>query len=95
MKHDSRRGRRSSGTQPIMTSFGGRIRFERQSKGWSQADLAKASGLSSDDVARIENGEEAVSFAIALRVAAALGVTVAQLAHAAPDASRMTRRGVG
>lgn len=94
MSHDSKH-RRSSGTQPITTSFGGRIRFERQSKGWTPAQLAAASGLTTDEIARVESGERSVSLAVAMRLALALDVSVRQLAHAPPDTARMTKRGVG
>jgi transcriptional regulator with XRE-family HTH domain len=87
--------RRSSGTQPVTTSYGGRIRFERQTKGWTQKQLAAASQLTSDEIARLESGEDAVSVDVARRIASALGVTLHHLAHAAPDAARMTKRGVG
>jgi len=86
---------RRSGKQRITSVQGGRIRFERQIKGWTQADLAAASGLSVEYVARLERGEEKATTADATSIAGALGVSVGALAHAAPDETRMTKRGVG
>lgn len=95
MSEDNGNRRYESGTQPITTTLGGRIRFERQVKGWTQTQLAEASGLTREEIARIEGGEETASLETAKRIAAALEITMGQLAHAAPDATRMTKPGVG
>lgn len=54
---------------------GKRIASIRQEKGWTQADLAKASGLSKGYIASIEEGKKPGIKAIAL-IAGALGVEV-------------------
>ena len=95
MSDDQGNRRYESGTQPITTSFGGRIRFERQVKGWTRAQLADASGLTLDDITGLESGEQTASLDVAKRIATALGITMGQLAHAAPDATRNTKPGVG
>lgn len=86
--------RHISGTQPIASTLGGRVRLERQRKGWTQAELASATGSTVDAIARLEIGELAMSEADLARVAAALGTTIAALAQA-PNAAGMTKRGVG
>jgi transcriptional regulator with XRE-family HTH domain len=77
------------------TRLGRRIRYERQSKGWTQAQLATASGLQAEDIARFERGEDAPSVDAAQRIAAALGVTVRYLTHSVLESPNVTKRGVG
>lgn len=84
--------RLESGTQPI--ALAGRIRMERQSKGWTQRQLAAALGTSLELVARMETGELTATDEDVRRIAVALGITVEQL-RAQPNISGMTKRGVG
>jgi DNA-binding XRE family transcriptional regulator len=51
----------------------------RQGKGWSQADLVAATGLSQKYVSEIENGHVDPRFSIVQRIAKVLGVSLDQL----------------
>ncbi|HEY1955985.1 MAG TPA: helix-turn-helix transcriptional regulator [Polyangiaceae bacterium] len=84
----------TSGTQPIAFTLGGRVRLERQRKGWSQAELATAIGMTPDALAQLETGETMLTRADVDRITAALGITVEQLVTP-PNVSGMTKRGVG
>lgn len=86
--------RHISGTQPIAATLGGRIRLARQRKGWTQAELASATGTTVDAIARLETGELALSETDVTRVAAALGTTITELAQPTSQAG-MTKRGIG
>jgi ribosome-binding protein aMBF1 (putative translation factor) len=78
------------------TSVGERIRVARQHKGWTQVELADASGLSSNYVARLERGELGASLFVAMRIADALGITLDGLAQSpAPAAKTTTKRRAG
>ncbi len=55
---------------------GERLRNARQSRGWTQVELAEAATLSSNYVARLERGELGPSLFVACKLAEALGVTV-------------------
>jgi len=87
--------RKTSGTQrSALTTLGARIRLERQYKGWTQKDLATASGLGVDAIANLESDARAASEAECASVASALGITVVQLTRGKPGPIA-TRRGVG
>lgn len=60
-----------------------RIRFYREKKGWSQADLAAAIGVSEAEIKAYEGGFESPTLEKALAIAEALGVTVYDLAKGA------------
>ena len=83
--------RRSSGVQRV--SLAVRIRFERQSKGWTQADLAQACGLSVDEIARFESGQATPSIVDAEQIAASMGMSLEALCR--DRTANATRRGVG
>jgi transcriptional regulator with XRE-family HTH domain len=53
-------------------AVGEAIRRVRTAKGWTQVDLAEASGLSSNYVARLERGEVGPSLFVAQRICDAL-----------------------
>ena len=83
--------RRISGVQRV--ALGARIRFERQRKGWTQAELARESGFSVDDIARFESGQATPSMDDAERIAASMGTTLSAMCSVRND--NATRRGVG
>src|ERR1700760_1072881 len=67
------------GPDPIDIEVGGRIRARRVSLGVSQTALAKALGLTFQQVQKYEKGANRVSASTLVRVARELGVTVAFL----------------
>lgn len=56
-----------------------RLREAREAKGWTQAQLAEAIGVSRKTVNTVENGVFVPSTLIALKLAAALGEAVERL----------------
>jgi transcriptional regulator with XRE-family HTH domain len=67
------------GPDPIDVEVGGRIRARRMALGISQTALAKALGLTFQQVQKYEKGANRVSASTLVRVARELGVTVAFL----------------
>lgn len=67
---------RSEGDDGLAARFGSGVRSARVAKGWTQVQLARATGLAPNTVARVERGELGVSLDAALRLCAALGVTI-------------------
>ena len=66
-------------------AFGENLMLRRRRRDWSQLRLAEATGLSQVTIGRIERGEiPNLSVDTMLRLAAALGVPVAQLLPAVP-----------
>ena len=59
--------------------FGSFVAAHRKRVGWTQHQLADASDLSDDMIARIETGSTGASFETIERLAAALGVDAAEL----------------
>ena len=55
--------------------FGTRIRQARDTRGWSQEELAARADVSRPSIARIERGDD-VSTATLVKVASALGLAV-------------------
>jgi transcriptional regulator with XRE-family HTH domain len=77
MGHDRiSRKARGEGDDGLASRFGAGVRAARATKGWTQVQLALAAGLATNTVARVERGELGVSLDVALRLCAALGVTV-------------------
>ena len=64
---------------PIDIYVGSRLRAERMAKGWSQSDLAKALGLSFQQVQKYERGTNRLSASTLLTACQALGVKVSDL----------------
>src|SRR3954454_16314174 len=62
--------------------FGDIIRRLRQDVGLSQAELANAAGIHLRQIHRYESGEQQPALGVAQRLAAALGVTLDELAGA-------------
>ena len=56
-----------------------RIRLERDSRGWSLADLAQRSGVSKATISKIERDEVSPTAAVLVRLASAFGLTLAGL----------------
>lgn len=61
--------------------LGNRLKEERARAGLTQAELAARAGLSRKTVNTVENGVFLPSTLVALRLAAALGVTVEAIFH--------------
>jgi transcriptional regulator with XRE-family HTH domain len=68
---------------------GDAVRRHRQAAGWTQVQLAEASGLSPNYVARLERGELGPSLFVAHQLARTLGIAVNDLFEAP---QRTTRR---
>ncbi len=70
----------------------GRVRLARTGRGWTLDQLAEASGVSRRMVVNIESAASNASIATLLRLATALGVSLADLVAAAPaGASTITK----
>ncbi len=80
----------------LALAIGGRVRHERQSRGWPLDQLAEAAGVSRRMVINVEQGAANPSVGTLLRISAALGVGLPALVE--PPRSRpvkVTRRGEG
>lgn len=72
---------------PAAGDFGKRVRAAREELGWSQENLAEASGLHWTYVSSVERGERNISLLNILKVAAALELDPAVLVgHLLPPA---------
>lgn len=70
-----------------------RIRLEREARGWSQAALADASGVSKATVSKIERSEMSPTASTLVRIAGAFDLTLAGLLlKAEQDESNLTRK---
>ncbi|MGH8081787.1 MAG: helix-turn-helix domain-containing protein [Lysobacter sp.] len=69
-----------------------RIRHERESRGWSLADLAQRSQVSKAAISKIERGETSPTAALLVRLASAFELTLAGLLlRAESGAGRLSR----
>lgn len=69
-----------------------RIRFERETRGWSLADLAERAGVAKATVGKIEREEASPTAAILVRIATAFDLTLAGLmVRAEADVGRVMR----
>jgi transcriptional regulator with XRE-family HTH domain len=80
----------------IIDDFGDRIarrlRLERDSRGWSLANLAETSGVSKATISKIERAEVSPTAAILVRLASAFDLTLAGLMlRAEGQGERLTR----
>jgi transcriptional regulator with XRE-family HTH domain len=75
--------------QGMPATFGARVARFRKHRRLTQEGLAKLSGVSRTHLARIETGRADPSLTVLLRLAAALGLRVADLVE--PDDSPATR----
>jgi DNA-binding XRE family transcriptional regulator len=64
------------------TGFGARLKELREAAGLTQGDLAEACGVNRFSIAKVEQGLRDPSWPLALRLARALGVSVADFAPA-------------
>lgn len=60
-------------------TIGARIRRSRQQRGLSQWDLARLADVSQAAISNYESGKRELSLALALRIAAALDITLSDL----------------
>ena len=65
--------------QDIRTRFGARVRQLRNDLGWSQEELADKAGLHRTYIGSIERGEQNISLVNIEKLAATLGVSLAEL----------------
>jgi len=70
-----------------------RLRLERESRGWSLADLAERSGVSKAMISKIEREEVSPTAVILVRLAGAFDLTLAGLLLRAEGQQRLTRAG--
>lgn len=71
-----------------------RLRLERDSRGWSLADLAARSGVSKATISKIERAEVSPTAAVLVRLAGAFDLTLAGLMlRAEGQGERLTRAG--
>jgi transcriptional regulator with XRE-family HTH domain len=71
-----------------------RLRLERDSRGWSLADLARHSGVSKATISKIERAEVSPTAVILVRLAGAFDLTLAGLMlRAEGQGERLTRAG--
>src|SRR5271155_1185274 len=56
-----------------------RLRHERDSRGWSLADLAQRSGVAKATISKIERAEASPTAVILVKLASAFGLTLAGL----------------
>ena len=61
------------------------IKVERVKRGWSQEDLAKASGVGLNSIARYETGNVVPGLDNALKLAKALGCSIDDIAGLTPS----------
>jgi putative transcriptional regulator len=62
-----------------MAGLGNKLRAARDAKGWTQAELAAAIGVSRKTINTVENGVFIPSTLVALKLAEALGLSVEEL----------------
>src|SRR3954453_3229251 len=69
-----------------------RLRLERDSRGWSLADLAERSGVSKATISKIERAEVSPTAVVLVKLASAFDLTLAGLMlRAEAQAERMSR----
>lgn len=61
------------------TEIGPRLREAREAKGWTQSDLARASGVNQATISYIESGQKHVNSGVLVRIATSLGVSTDDL----------------
>jgi transcriptional regulator with XRE-family HTH domain len=82
-----------------MIELGQRLRTMREERGLTQQDLARAAGIATDMVSRLENGHyTSPGLRTLLRIAEGMGISVSALlpdvpnaGHAAPEAALKAR----
>jgi transcriptional regulator with XRE-family HTH domain len=71
--------------EDIRKRFGARVRQLRNDQGWSQESFADKAGLHRTYVGAIERGEQNISLVNIEKIAATLGVSLAELFSAFRD----------
>ncbi|WP_427005550.1 helix-turn-helix domain-containing protein [Pseudarthrobacter sp. H2] len=80
----------------LAMAIGGRVRQERQSRGWTLDQLSEAAGVSRRMVVNVEQGAANPSVGTLLRISDALGVGLPALVESPqPKPVKVTRRGEG
>ena len=83
-------------TTALAVAIGGRVRHERQSRGWTLDQLAEAAGVSRRMVVNVEQGAANPSVGTLLRISDALGVGLPALVESPrPKPVKVTRSGDG
>ncbi len=83
-------------TAVLASAIGGRVRQERQSRGWTLDQLAESAGVSRRMVVNVEHGAANPSVGMLLRISDALGVGLPALVELpAPRPLKVTRHGDG
>lgn len=83
-------------TTALATAIGGRVRQERQSRGWTLDQLAEAAGVSRRMLINVEQGAANPSVGTLLRLSDALGMGLPALVEMPrPKPVTVTRRGEG
>lgn len=78
----------------LSTRLAHRLRLERDSRGWSLAELAEQSGVSKATISKIERAEVSPTAVILVRLAAAFNLTLAGLMlRAEGERERLVRAG--
>ncbi|HEX7759688.1 MAG TPA: XRE family transcriptional regulator [Caulobacteraceae bacterium] len=72
-----------------------RIRAERETRGWSLADLASRSGVSKAMISKVERGEASPTATIMVRLSGAFQLTLATLLTRAEDGGGRLSRATG
>lgn len=75
---------------PVDVAVGARVRLARKMRGQSQQALALAIGVTFQQVQKYERGANRISASMLVRIAEALGVSVAELFGPAEAASRVS-----
>jgi quercetin dioxygenase-like cupin family protein/DNA-binding phage protein len=84
------------GAAALASAIGGRVRHERQSRGWTLHQLAEVAGVSRRMLVNVEQGAANPSVGTLLRISDALGVGLPSLVEPpAPRPVRVIRRGEG
>jgi transcriptional regulator with XRE-family HTH domain len=73
-------------TAPLASAIGGRIRRERQVRGWTLDQLANVAGISRRSVINVEQGTANPSVGTLLRLADALGISLPALVEPPTEA---------
>src|ERR1044071_4221064 len=76
----------------VSTRLAQRIRLERDSRGWSLADLAERSGVSKATISKIERAEVSPTAVVLVRLASAFDLTLAGLLLRAEGEGRRLSR---
>ena len=79
----------------IRLAFGLAVKLARTRRGWTQEQLGRAAGLDRGHVSRIERGDLDLSISTQQKIAAALGVTLAELVAQAEEEMERRRKRLG